>query len=438
MNCLLLTACLLASSTGRTLPVGARTRGHPLVQLRLRGGAKVAASVEAPEPAVVVLSTVDTKTTAARERAAMTAAVIGIVGAWLAAATLYYSARENWPYAQAFFYAVDTGMSIGFGTVAEQRVSTKAFTILHVLLGASAVGGAIALFAEAAVSGAASIAGSEYARASVRAAFRRADTDDSGSLSLKEFEAVLTEWSVPSAELADAIALFDGDNSGSIEIDEFLKLVEPHVDSETKVADAVKLVLKTKATPPVVRALGQLSDTLVSHRVIVLWFVWIFGGALWGVLSQGWDVISATYFAVGALATGGLEGPALNAAGTIPDASAIFVGVYCLTGIPIFAMALGGFANVLIERHISAREKRALCKPITEDEFEFASQLVVNDGKIDLAEFVVLELYRLGKLDPSTLLDIRAEFSRLDKNRDGTIKKEEVLAIAKELAQAKS
>ncbi len=88
----------------------------------------------------------------------------------------------------------------------------------------------------------------------------------------------------------------------------------------------------------------------------------------------------------GALATGGLEGPALDAAGTIPQRQALFVALYCLSGIPIFAMALGQFANLLIERHIAAREQRALSMPITEDEFEFAQQLLSNDGRIDLSE----------------------------------------------------
>ena len=93
-------------------------------------------------------------------------------------------------------------------------------------------------------------------------------------------------------------------------------------------------------------------------------------------------MISAFYFAVGALATGGLEGPALNAAGTIPTGQALFVGLYCLSGIPIFAMALGQFAHVLVERHISEREHRVLARPISDDEYEFASQLVDHDGQV--------------------------------------------------------
>ena len=381
--------------------------------LALRGGA--AAQPSAPK--------------ATDDRKAMVTAVVGIVGMWLGVATYYYATHEGWPYAQAFFYAVDTGMSIGFGTVAEQRPSTKLFTIFHVLLGASAVGGAIALFAESAISGVASVSGSEYARASVRAAFMRADSDGSGSLSVREFRDVLKRCGLDlsAEEAATTMAVFDEDSSGSIEIGEFLSAIEPHVDSNTPVSAAIKTIIKDRADHPLVRAAKHALELLAEHRVIALWVLWIGGGALWGMLTEGWGPIASTYFAVGALATGGLEGPSLTAAGTIPDKSALFVGLYCLTGIPIFAMALGQFANSLIERHVAARERRALSKSISEDEFEFAQQLVSNDGKIDLSEFIVLELFRLGKLDGATISTIKAEFQRLDKNGDGTLKRSEVL-----------
>jgi hypothetical protein len=81
--------------------------------------------------------------------------------------------------------------------------------------------------------------------------------------------------------------------------------------------------------------------------------------------------------------------------------------------------------------HVAAQEQRALSTPITEDEFEFAQQLVSNDGKIDLSEFVVLELYRLGKLDEGQLRAIKAEFQRLDKDRDGSIRKSEIVGLVK-------
>ena len=50
--------------------------------------------------------------------------------------------------AQAFYYSVQAGLSIGFGALAETKDYTMAFTIVHVLCGASLVAGALALFME--------------------------------------------------------------------------------------------------------------------------------------------------------------------------------------------------------------------------------------------------------------------------------------------------
>lgn len=36
-----------------------------------------------------------------------------------------------------------------------------------------------------------------------------------------------------------------------------------------------------------------------------------------------------------------LQAPTLTKQGTLPDKVAVFVALYCLSGIPIFAMALG-------------------------------------------------------------------------------------------------
>ena len=44
-----------------------------------------------------------------------------------------------------------------------------------------------------------------------------------------------------------------------------------------------------------------------------------------------------------------------------------------------------------------------------------------------MAEFMALELLRLGKIDPGTLDTIKREFKRLDKDNDGTLKKSEIL-----------
>lgn len=52
-----------------------------------------------------------------------------------------------------------------------------------------------------------------------------------------------------------------------------------------------------------------------------------------------------------------------------------------LSGIPIFAMALGDFANTFVQRYISAKERHAIQQPLNADEFEFAQTLFKKDSK---------------------------------------------------------
>ena len=88
----------------------------------------------------------------------MYASCFGIVFVWIGAGTLFYAHHNGWPLSQAFFYAVDAGMSIGFCTeVAETTTSSRAFTVVFILLGASVVGGALALFVEVCAAAAAAL-----------------------------------------------------------------------------------------------------------------------------------------------------------------------------------------------------------------------------------------------------------------------------------------
>ena len=128
----------------------------------LRGGSSTAAVVEPPQ-----------KESGAGQQLRLFTLCAAIVLTWIGGATVFFSYNENWPMAQSLFYAVDTGLSIGFGAVAEEKLTSKLFTIFHVLLGASACGGAIALFAESAVDGSNQIAATEYSQATLRAAFAR-------------------------------------------------------------------------------------------------------------------------------------------------------------------------------------------------------------------------------------------------------------------------
>jgi len=76
----------------------------------------------------------------------------------------------------------------------------------------------------------------------------------------------------------------------------------------------VALARTRKYNSPVARLIAKLyclvADLITSdyHRIYLIFGLWVAGGVTWGVYSQHWDVITATHFAVSALATGGLTG----------------------------------------------------------------------------------------------------------------------------------
>ena len=363
-----------------------------------------------------------------------------IAASWFVFATLFFSRSENWPLAQSFFFTVDTGMGIGFGAVEEQLQRTRVFTIINALVGASAVGGALALFADNIVAESSTVAAQEFASAALNGAFTRADTSGDGQLGRDELKAALKDLDVAvgAQDLDEAMKKFDTNGDGSLSAAEFSAAVRPHLvhDGEEHevgvsidIASAIRRAIERRAESPISRAFRGLLNFLTEHMTLVVWFLYIAGGAAWGMLAQGWDLIKGIHFAVGSLSTGGLDSPALTPAGTIPDPSAIFIGVYCYTGIPIFAMALGKFANTLIERELAEREQRALNRYITADEFNFAEQLFTSDGRVDLAEFLALELLRMGKVDAGTLSLLKAEFERRDADKSGYLSREEATGL---------
>ena len=110
---LILLIMLCAAADGQKFQLA---RQKPL--LALRGGAK-------PRPPLISLrgggdgEPAHKSSVVVRQYAICAAVVL----CWISVATLVFSFNEKWPLAQSLFYAVDTGMSIGFGAVAETNRS---------------------------------------------------------------------------------------------------------------------------------------------------------------------------------------------------------------------------------------------------------------------------------------------------------------------------
>ena len=161
-----------------------------------------------------------------------------------------------------------------------------------------------------------------------------------------------------------------------------------------------------------------------------------YASSRWGNKRQGWDIITATHFAVSALATGGLTGPSVNADGILPTEAALFCGVYCLFGIPLFALTLGHYARVLVEGYVSAVEERAVLEnirhPLDFAEFEYAKNLCSSDKYMHLSDFIVFQLLRQGKVDMKVVNLIKSQYELLDTKCSGRVSSDEACRMCKE------
>ncbi len=67
---------------------------------------------------------------------------------WLSIGTVFYSVQNKLGWSKGFYMAVNVGYSIGWGYPVEISDKNIVFSILYVLIGASAVAAALGFFAD--------------------------------------------------------------------------------------------------------------------------------------------------------------------------------------------------------------------------------------------------------------------------------------------------
>lgn len=276
-----------------------------------------------------------------------------IVTSWLALSTLFYSKFYNWPIPQSFFYAVDAGMSIGFCTeVKETEVASRAFTIVHILLGASCIGGVLVLLVNSILEGVYNRTTEMYKVIVERYSFDKAFKAGNGRISYAEFNNVLMSNGciLSDEELKKACSEYDLNSNGFIQYEDFDRIF----DGIANIVPSSRFI-NSQWMP--LRVAARVYDAVTSlftdknRRINILFIFWIAIGVAWGI-RYGWDPITSLHFAVSALATGGLTAPANNVdTGYMDTEPALFCAIYSILGIPLFSLTLTQFARVLIERY---------------------------------------------------------------------------------------
>lgn len=173
-------------------------------------------------------------------------------------------------------------------------------------------------------------------------------------------------------------------------------------------------------------------------------------GVLYGVLYEGWDVNTSLFFSLSAMSASGIAPPPCDDGDAytcrLGTTRSLLVGTYLIVAVPIFTYTMGLFAELLVERAIRSRERSLMMTPLSDSEFRFAIELqgglktcptlpVPGDTpcsrvnsfqpepeiRLDLGDFIILELLRLKKISKHDLDYIRDLFDMLDADGDGVI-----------------
>jgi Ca2+-binding EF-hand superfamily protein len=163
-----------------------------------------------------------------------------------------------------------------------------------------------------------------------------------------------------------------------------------------------------------------------KYYVFICLFAWIFTGIYFCVLYLDYTYSSALYFVLSTLSQMGLASAPCTGNTTMCEfdpTTAIFLSIYVIVGVPLFAYFIGLVAGIMIERSIRAEEKAILLTPLSKGEFDFACNLYGDDEELSLAEFTILELLRLQRVSIDDLEDIRELFAAIDDQTTGNLTK---------------
>ena len=310
--------------------------------------------------------------------------VLGAVLAWLLGGAGVYSWLNDWPFLQSYYYAVNVGWSIGFGALVEQNDASRLFSVLMICLGAGAVGGGLGYFVQL-----------------------NLEASDDFAAKVRERESKRLVFGV------------DNDGDGDVDATDFFLFVWQSARRAYK-----------------------------EHRVRINCFValavWLLVGIVFGLFNQGWTFVTSLYFAVSSLSTGGLQGVntrVTDAGVTLLTGKggnalvSLFTGLYTMTGVPVFGVALGQFAGFFVDSYVQKREEAAMARVLSRDEFDYMRGLGTSAAaggggrareSIDFGAFMALELLRLQKVDRGMIATIRDEFDKRDRDGSGDITWEEV------------
>jgi hypothetical protein len=289
---------------------------------------------------------------------------------WTFMGIIFYYYYDGFTLATSYYYAMEAGLSIGFCQPSEIDDWSRLFTIGYDLLGSSVVSGAIGVLAGHLMS--------------TRTTLIRVN---------HEF---------------GAFSLYD--EVGKVTVGSICRFLWYHM---------------------------KWLFGWYTHRSITIVFIffllWIAWGTILVMKTEQYSFITALYWAVTTMATGGLQSPACLY-GTEGDTCNIgtlrggLMGFYMMIGVPLYAITLAQISRFAVDATMEARQQSLLNAPITDADFLFTANILSPQGSTTLVmgEYLLLELMRLGATNQQQIEEIKKKFYKIDCEQKGELEIEDL------------
>lgn len=199
-------------------------------------------------------------------------------------------------------------------------------------------------------------------------------------------------------------------------------------DNDSWYEDAIQLAefnhkLATATTSQKIYAWCEYNIDLL--KPIALWFLWVVFAVTWSMVHVKWSFVDALYFAITSMSTGGLW--------AIPPGSSDgmygIVGVFAATGCPLMALAMATVASFFIGGEDPEETTRKILQPVTMEEINMMGDfgLENGDGEVDMGEYIILCMVRIGAVTPTLVDEIITRFKALDHSGDGSLSYAELM-----------
>ena len=336
---------------------------------------------------------------------------------WMAGAGIYVGV-DGWPFVNAFYYAIQAGFSIGYGSLSETVAG--GWNRFELCVDGDDTHG--------------------VAPNATRLFTRLMATDEPYR------NAISDHANVPRAHLC---AYLYADNPGqllsmsytivhiclgAVLISAILSIVAMNSIeqsekwyNEEKDHDQLKEMRAKYRGQPLRLVWGRTKIWMGDHwDLMMAWGLlvsWVLAGAGIFAALENTDYHVGLYFAVSAASTAGLLGPSPN-----NQESLVFVMFYSLVGVPLYANGLGELSSALTAGYIRDKAEDKRYAGVTDNEYNYMCRLGDQDGKIDKFEFAMLWCLRNGLCEPSHLKELIDDFEDLDVDGNGIFSKSEMQA----------